>query len=53
MSRVADLTDPQVINGLPEKLKINARAWKKESQKHAELLSKMKQNTKINKNNNK
>ncbi len=49
ISKVTDLIDPRVINGLPEKLKINSAAWKKESEKHAGLLSKMKQNTKIGK----
>ncbi len=53
ISKVSDLIDPRVINGLPEKLKIDTAAWKKESENHAKLLSKMKQNTKIGKNNNK
>jgi tetratricopeptide (TPR) repeat protein len=46
-SKTMDLTDPDIINGLPEKISINTDEWKKMTGEHATMLARMSENVKI------
>ncbi len=47
ISKNLDLTDPDTINGLPERITINTNEWKKMTAEHASMLARMSENVKI------
>ncbi|MFC1810573.1 hypothetical protein ACFLZH_03675, partial [Patescibacteria group bacterium] len=49
LDRVVDLFDTEILQGLPDHVKIDSAAWKRSSERHARMMMKMTQTIKIGK----